>query len=439
MYRRVGFGLAPGQLDALEARGVEHALEDLLGAGGPAAADPAEDPGVGPAADPWTGLDLRAYDPEGGTQNRALVSSTVTRWLIAMATTARPFDEWMRWFWHGHFVSTLRVVRYPQLMVQQLRLLGTHGLADFPSLLSAVTTDPAMLVYLDGVTNKKGAVNENYGREMLELFTLGIGHFSEQDVRAGAEALSGWRVDRRAVLGTSNAAVAVLEPRRHDDTPKTYLGVTGVHDVATVVDAAVHHPACAPFITAKLLRAILGDEVDAPLRDRLAADFVSSGLQIRPLVRAILVEGLQRLEGGPPQPIVAAPVPWTVSMVKATGAPADRALGPGVERGLVPAGQVPMDAPNVSGWPAGRSWLSSSSTVARFNLAASIAALVPAASPARQAAASGDLARLADHLGRPEGFSDATAAALVPLTRDRADGGTAALTVAMAAPDLVIA
>ena len=120
-------------------------------------------------------------------------------------TTTEPFAEWMRWFWHGHFVSTLRVVKQPQLMVQQLRLFGTLGLGDFRSLLRAVTIDPAMLIYLDGTTSTKGAVNENYGREVLELFALGIGNYGEADVRAGAEALTGWRAPRRPTTSPATA------------------------------------------------------------------------------------------------------------------------------------------------------------------------------------------------------------------------------------------
>jgi uncharacterized protein (DUF1800 family) len=421
LYRRVGFGLAPGQLDELAAKGVERALDELLA---PAPSAP----------DPWVGLDLSAYDPQGGGQNRGLVTGVISRWMVAMATSPHPFDEWMRWFWHGHFVSTIRVVQFPQLMVQQLRLFGQLGLGDFRTLLAAITTDPAMLFYLDGVTNKKDAVNENYGREVLELFALGIGNYTEQDVRAGAEALTGWRVDRRAVLGTSDPAVAVFEPRRHDDRAKEYLGVAGVHDVTTVVDAIVQHPACAPFIAAKLARAILGPDVDDGLLQRLAKDFAASGLQIRPLVRAILEAGL----GGASSELVLAPVPWTVAMVKAGGAPADKALGPAAQRALAPAGQVPLDAPNVAGWPGGRSWLSSSTTVARFNLAAALAALIPAGAEVRSAAKAGDHARLADLLGHPAGFTEATAAALRELA-GHDTSGDGVLTVAMASPDVVIA
>ena len=183
MYRRAGFGPAAGQLDTLEAGGLSAALDAFV------------DPGAhgAPAApDPWANIDFTTFDPK--VDVRAFAAKMIGAWLGAMVTSPRPFEEWMRWFWHGHFVSTIRVVKYPQLMAQQLRTFSALGLGDFRTLLKAVTIDPAMLVYLDGVTNQRTGVNENYGREVLELFTLGIGNYSEDDVRAGATALTGWRV-----------------------------------------------------------------------------------------------------------------------------------------------------------------------------------------------------------------------------------------------------
>ena len=379
------------------------------------------------ATDPWADVDVAAFDPAGDNRaKRALYQGTVAAWLEAMATTADPFTEWLRWFWHGHFVSTLRVVKLPQLMVQQLHLLGDLGLGDFRTLLRAVTIDPAMLIYLDGTTNRKGAVNENYGREVLELFALGIGNYSEADVRAGAEALTGWRTDRRPAAGE---AVATFEPKRHDDRPKAYLGTT-VHDLDTVIDAIVAHPACGPFVTRALAEAILGPGVDGGLVQRLATDFVASGLQLRPLVRSIVEAGLDA-DGS--TELVLAPVPWLASMIRATGAPAGEVVATVGERGLVAAGQVPMDAPNVAGWPDRRAWLSSSATVARFNMAAGLASLVPRDADVRRFADAGDLDALADAFGRPAGFSAATNQALRGLR------GDAVLTVAMASPELVMA
>ena len=134
-------------------------------------------------------------------------------------------------------------------------MLGAEGLGDFRTLLRAVTLDSAMLVYLDGTDSRKGDVNENYGRELLELFALGVGNYSEDDVRAGAAALTGWHVYRRDTTVS-------FQPRIHDDTPQHYLGRDGVHDVDSVIDAVVDHEACAPFIAGKLARAILGPAVD---------------------------------------------------------------------------------------------------------------------------------------------------------------------------------
>lgn len=421
LYRRVGFGPAVGQLDLLDGRDPQSVLDELV--------DP-DGHGVTPAPDPWEHLDFPGPNDDAALRDTRI--RTVASWLAAMATTPRPFEEWMRWFWHGHFVSTLRVVRFPQLMVSQMRMFKEHGLGDFRTLLRAVTVDAAMLLYLDGVTNTKSEVNENYGREVLELFALGIGNYTEADVRAGSEALTGWRVAKNP---TANDALVTFDPRRHDDRPKTYLGRTDVHDVDSVVDAIVASPACAPFITGKLARAILGPDVDDGLVRRLADDFAASGMQLRPLVRAILEAGVNHDAG---RDLILAPVPWLVAMIKATGAPVDpslRAVGPG---GLVPSGQVPMDAPNVAGWPGGRAWLSSSATVARFDMAAGIANLVPPDSPARVAAVRGDVPALASALVRPRGFGDATTKALTDLhASDRT--GNAVLTVAMAAPEAVVA
>lgn len=412
LHRRIGFGLAPGELDALAALGAGTVLDRLL--------DP-DAHGVPVAPDPWADLDLSGFDPATATREQRV--APIGAWLVAMATTPRPLEEWMRWFWHGHLVSTLRVVKHPALMVGQLRLFGERGLGDLHGLLRAVTVDPAMLLYLDGATNQRGAINENYGRELLELFALGIGAYGEADVRAGATALTGWTVER----GTGAARFVA---RRHDDTPQAYLGRTGVHDVDTVVDAVVGHPACAPFVAGRLARAVLGPDVDAGLVDRLGRDFASSGLQLRPLVRSVLEAGLDGAGG----PVVQAPVPWMTSMVRATAAPVVAAVTAAGRR-LEPAGQVPMMAPSVAGWPGGRSWLSSSATIARLDMAAAVAAAAPATSPALVAAGRADHPALAAALGRPEGFAEGTVAGL----RQAAPAGArTVLAVAMAAPDVVV-
>ncbi len=418
LARRVGFGLDPGQLDALSQDSLSTTLDRWL--------EPDAN-GVPAAPDPWAGVELtsgRVSTRQRATQSRAVLLG----WLEAMAGTPRPFEEWMRWFWHGHFVTSLPQIRVPKAMVLQLQTLGQLGLGDFPSLLRAVTIDPAMLVYLNGNTNVAGQVNENYGREVLELFALGVGNYSEADVRAGATALTGWSFQ----LYTTTS---VFQARRHDDTPQTYLGRSGVHDVDSVIDAIVSHKACAPFITSRLARAILGPDVSSDLITSLAKGFAASGMQLRPLVRSIVEAGLEHKAS---KSLVMAPVPGSIGRLKACDVGVT-AVYPQLVKDLQTAGQVPMQAPNVGGWPGGTAWLSSSGTLARFDLASTIATRSPVTSVVRRAAARGDFDALADALGRPDGFNGATVAALRAVNADHGPVDVARLTVALASPDLEMA
>jgi uncharacterized protein (DUF1800 family) len=352
---------------------------------------------------------------------RDQVGKSIGAWLDRLVATPRPLEEWMAWFWHGHFVSGLDKVRYPALMVRQLRTYRSLAFAPFPQLLRAVTIDAAMLVYLDGRTSTGKQPNENYGRELLELFTLGIGNYTEDDVQAGARALTGWTLPRRDEKPRFVAS-------RHDDAKQTYLGVKGVHDVDSVVDAVVNHPACANFIAGELAKAILGPTIDPSLIEQFATDFAASGLDTRALVRSILHAGA----AGNGVVAVNQPVPWTVAALRATGSsmPADARL-----RGLRAAGQLPLYPPNVAGWPSGTTWFGASTVIARYDMAGTIADHTPQDSPVLSAARTFDLDALADALGRPEGFTAATKAAL-----GQAKGtAPAVLTIALSSPDLALA
>lgn len=415
LVRRAGFGLAPGQLDELVGLGVDATLDELV--------DP-DAAGVTPAPDPWADLPLAARDP--GEDRRREAVAVIRAWLAAMGATPRPLEERMRWLWHGHLVSTLPVVQIPALLVGQLRTLGAHGLGDARTLLRVITVDPAMLRYLDGASNRLGAVNENYGRELLELFALGIGAFDEADVRAAAVALTGWTIDRRT-------GEARFVPARHDDRPQRLLGVDGVHDVDTVLDAVVAQPACARHLAATVAGELLG-AVDDGVVEGLAAGARADGLALRPLVRSTLEAGLDGAGGE----VVLAPVPWLVQVLRATGTPLAEALGsPRIAQGLQAAGQVPLLAPNVGGWPGGRAWLTTATTLARQSLAAHVADLAPGDGAAVLAADAGDVDALADVLGRPGGFLPATAEAVAATARRH--GARAALALALSSPDLVIA
>lgn len=421
LYRRAGFGLAPGELDDLEALGVDTVIDRMV--------DPASHGVPAAPVDLWADVTFPFTDTGGGAV------SAVTVWLDHLLTTDRAFEEWMAWYWHGHLVSSLAVVAFPPKMTAQINLFRRHGLGPYPELLRATTIDPAMLSYLDGVDSTGRHPNENYSRELLELFALGVGNFTEADVLAGARALTGWRV-RFADTGSTVdpvRSVTYFEPAEHDDTDQRYLGRRGVHDLDTVIEAVVGHEACAGFVATRFGRAVLGPEADQGLLDDLSDRFRAADLDLRELARGVL-EAVAR---GRVTSLVLGPLPWLIAAQRATGA----VLGADDRYwGLHDAGHLPMWPPNVGGWPGGATWLASSTTAQRYNLAGAVAAASPEDNSARAAAAAGDLAALADALGRPDGFTPATTDALADLgAAARRDGGVGLLAVALASPDLVMA
>jgi uncharacterized protein (DUF1800 family) len=387
LHRRFGFGLTVGELDAALSRGLAVEVERLL---------TPDKHGLEVAPDPFAGLDL-AF--KLGSARKAGVDAG-NAWLGRMVASPRRLEERLAWFWHGVLVSSLAKVKAADAMANQIRLFWTHGLGDLPTLLRAVTVDPAMLVYLDGKDSTGKSPNENFSRELLELFALGVGNYTEADVQAGARALTGWRVQVRA------GGTAAFVPRSHDDAPQTYLGASGVHDVDSVIAAVTAQPACAMYIAGKLGRALLGPGLSAENTAQLASVFTSSGLKIDALVRTAVELHVADVDGGP---IVMGPVPWLITAERATGA----RLGPTTRvNGLRAAGQVPFLAPSVAGWPGGQAWYGSATMVGRLNLALAVATATPPGSPALTAAKAGDWVALSRALGLPADFGATTVTGL---------------------------
>ena len=238
LHRRIGLGLSPAELEAARARGVEAELDRLVQASDP--------------VDPWAGIEVPT-DPQTGRAERVRV---ITAWLDHLSTTSTPMVDRLTWMLHGWLVSSMDKVRSPAQMVGQLRLFRAQGAGPFPALLRAVATDPAMLWYLDGTDSSAGAPNENFSRELLELFSLGVGSYDEADVQAGARALTGWSAGRADTEAT-------FRPRRHDDTPQQYLGRSGVHDVDGVIAAATAQPDHPGFVARRVAREVLGTTDDS--------------------------------------------------------------------------------------------------------------------------------------------------------------------------------
>jgi uncharacterized protein (DUF1800 family) len=371
-----------------------------------------------PGADPWGDADLTVPPTAAGNERRRTTAAGISAWLDAMVASTSPITDRLAWFWHGHFTSAIADVKNPQFLVDQIRLFRAFGRGEFGGLVRAVTVDAAMLRYLNGDDSTGDSPNENYSRELLELFTLGVGNYAEADVQAGAKALSGWRVRR-------TAGVATLVSQRHDDSAQHYLGRDGVHDVDSVVEALRAHRALPPFIAGALAELLVGPACPGDVVGDAVEVFTASGLQVDALVESLLDAVADGVDGGGVQ---LAPVPWLVAARRATGAAPPSAA---VLQQLLAAGQVPWMPPNVSGWPPGPAWANASTLVARLELARMIAGATPEGSPTLVAT---DLDVLALDLGLEAAFGATTTAALTQV-----DDPRERLALALVSPEFVTA
>jgi uncharacterized protein (DUF1800 family) len=342
LLRRTSFGPLPGQVEALAGGGIAAAIEAVI------------------AARPLPPFGPPAVATEG---------DLATPWLELMRRPDAGLHEKMTWFWHGHFTSSVSQVDDLVELYNQHLLIRRYALGNFRQLAQAITVDPCMLDYLNGNGSTGDAPNENYAREFLELFTMGRGHYTQSDVTAGARALSGWSVDQR---------VAVFDPDAAYDGVVSYLGHTGRLRAGDVVDIVCDHPATPRFVAAKIHRYLVGAEASSARLDELAGTFRSAGLEIRPLVEAILRHPsfLQARHNRPRYP-----VEWVTAATAALGLPTSVDYCSSL-------GQVPFDPPNVAGWPGGNRWLSGTAALARATLAAQSTPLddvVAAADPVAEA------------------------------------------------------
>ena len=279
-------------------------------------------------------------------------------WANRMLTTQRPLEEKLALFWHGHFATSDTKLRDYRKSLKQLALFHQHGSGSFRDLLIGVAKDPAMLVYLDAGENIKGSPNENFGREILELFTMGVGNYTETDIREAARAFTGW---------TNDGLRFVVKPELHDDGHKTFLGRSGNFDGVEIIDIILEQPVTARFIAAKLYRYFVHDDPSAELIAELGKRFQEGGYDIGDLLRTIFVS---RDFYSPPAYAtqIKSPVHLVVSTYRKLGL---REI-PGVPdfntitRSL---GQELFHPPNVAGWEGGRSWVTPALLLERGNFA----------------------------------------------------------------------
>jgi uncharacterized protein (DUF1800 family) len=279
-------------------------------------------------------------------------------WAQRMLTTHRPLEEKLALFWHGHFATSEEKVRDYRKMVRQLDLFYRHGNGNFRDLVIGVAQDPAMLAFLDAGVNVKGAPNENFAREIMELFTMGVGNYSEHDIREAARAFTGWNYVNLDF---------VVNRDQHDDSVKTVLGQRGPLDGVQVIDVILAQPVTAEFLATKLYRFFVREEVSPEMRKQLGALLRDNRYEIAPLLTTLF---LSRDFYSPPSYAtrIKGPVELVVSTYKKLGLDAVPGV-PDFNDTTAALGQQLFRPPTVAGWAQGRSWITPGLLLERGNFA----------------------------------------------------------------------
>jgi uncharacterized protein (DUF1800 family) len=344
LLRRATLGAGPDELEAAFQLGYGKLVDKLV------ETPPAEPPPV-----------------PGMKGNGGVDVSTLQQWWIDhMLATPTPFAERMTLFWHGHFTSDSTKVGTDQPYLYWQNLTWRRmALGDLGSMLMQVTTDPAMMVYLDLGTSTGKAPNENYSRELMELFTIGAGNFSEADVRAGARAMAGWRLP----AASDNSKVGVFDKRRaYNGPPLTFLGRTGQIDTKGVIDAILAAPSLATQIVTKVVHHFVTPAPEARYIQRLADEFRTSKYDMKTLMRSVFLSP-EFISDGSYRSLIKSPVEYMVSVLKALKAP--QLSKPVVDAGQN-MGQMLFDPPDVGGWPNNDGWISSNTVMARVNFVTTV-------------------------------------------------------------------
>ena len=279
-------------------------------------------------------------------------------WAERMLDTDRPLQEKMALFWHGHFATAQNKVRDYRKMLLQIETFERHATGNFGELLLAVAKDPGMLYYLDAGVNVKGAANENFAREVMELFTMGVGNYSERDVREAARAFTGWNFVNLDF---------VVDAELHDDGPKTFLGRTGNFDGVDVLDIILEQPVTAEYIASKIYRFFVREDPSAALQAELGAVLRDNGYELEPLLRTLFLSRDFYSEASYGAHIKG-PVEYVVTMLKQLGA-ADVPGVPDFNSTTIALGQHLLNPPSVAGWAQGRSWITPALLQERGNVA----------------------------------------------------------------------
>ena len=376
LMRRAGFGSTREELEAYVAKGYEATVEELL------------HPEDAPAALDDEDL-IRRHHID--LNNLAQLDGCQRYWIYRMINTKRPFEEKLALFWHGVFATGDAKLNQPRMILKQIDMFRRFGLGSFCTLLMELSKDPAMIFWLDNKDNQKGAVNENYGRELLELFSMGVGNYTEDDVRQASRAFTGWTM-RNARYHSVKAERCSIFPYGHldwqfvysggdhDNAEKLFLGQTGAFNGEDIIDMICGQPATARFLSRHLYNFFVADEPQVPAwetvppRDpqairALMDAFFTYGYDIRSILRVLFNSEFFRESAFAK---VKSPAELVVGMVRLVGGHRSPALED-IELGRIPGimGQGLLDPPSVEGWHTGAEWISTGSLVDRINFAVS--------------------------------------------------------------------
>ncbi len=343
LLRRAGFGASRAELDRFAGMGLQATIDYLID---------------------YEKVDNGALDQRLAARTYDFTNPRdVARWwTVRMVHTARPLEEKMTFFWHGILTSGASKAGRGPWMYLQNRLLRQHALANYDVMLKAVSKDPAMLIWLDGRVNRRGSPNENYARELMELFSMGPGNYTERDVREAARAFTGWNIsvaDEEAIFNRS----------QFDNTPKTFLGQTGNFTGDDIVDIILRQPAAHRFMARLLFEFFAHDGPPLETEIRLAQVFRESGYSIKAVIRDIFSSS-EFYSDRAYRAKVKSPAEFVVGTYRTLGLDADRA---NLHDLATTMGQTLLDPPDVSGWPGGDAWLTSTTLLNRINFAHRIA------------------------------------------------------------------
>src|SRR6266404_5271777 len=356
LLRRAGFGGPPSEIDALYAKGLEGAVSSLVD---------------------YDAIDLTSYEASLAARNYNLLNLRgIQQWALdRMAFSPRPFQEKITYFWNLHWTSGIAKVRGATLILNQNKTERQYAVGKFDDLVVKVSQDPAMLYWLDNWLSRNTRPNENYARELMELFTLGVDNYTQTDVTELARALTGWTIQGYTQADGYNGAFFVDNAAFHDNGSKTILGQTGTWNqlqaIAILLNATdARGSVSGRFIGAKLWKFFAYDDPPDFIVDQLAGIYVSSSRVIREVVRAIFLSP-EFYEPHTRTSWVRSPVEYAVAQVRMLEATTDFSSAVNSLSGM---GQILFNPEDAKGWDWGTSWMNTGTLFARASLANQFAA-----------------------------------------------------------------